>query len=160
MIVAFWNWLDRYLFGEFSEGTTPGALGLRLLRYPYALLRDLSRGQINLYAMGLVYATLLSLVPLIAFAFAVLKAFGAHTELQPIILEFFKPMGLAADEEFPPKAPYFAHNVSTGARLMAIGSDMEGGPKATTGAAGRPPRWTEGRTRCPCPCPSAPSDGG
>ena len=77
MIVAFWNWLDRYLFGEFSEGTTPGALALRLLRYPYALLRDLSRGQINLYAMGLVYATLLSLVPLIAFAFAVLKAFGA-----------------------------------------------------------------------------------
>ena len=43
--------------------------------------------------MGLVYATLLSLVPLIAFAFAVLKAFGAHRELEPLILEFFRPMG-------------------------------------------------------------------
>jgi membrane protein len=114
MIVAFWNWLDRYLFGEFSEGKTPGALALRLLRYPYALLRDLSRGQINLYAMGLVYATLLSLVPLIAFAFAVLKAFGAHTELQPIILEFFKPMGAAAAEEFTQKVMDFANSVSTG----------------------------------------------
>ena len=81
MYVAFWNWLDRYLFGEFSEGNTPGALALRMLRYPYAILRDLSRGHINLYAMGLVYATLLSLIPLIAFAFAVLKAFGAHREL-------------------------------------------------------------------------------
>ena len=83
MIVAFWNWLDRYLFGEFSEGTTPGALALRVLRYPYALLRDLSRGQINLHAMGLVYATLLSLIPLLAFAFVVLKNFGGHVELQP-----------------------------------------------------------------------------
>jgi membrane protein len=114
MILAFWNWLDRYLFGEYSEGSTPGALALRLLRYPYALLRDLSRGQINLYAMGLVYATLLSLVPLIAFAFAVLKAFGAHTELQPIILEFFRPMGAAAAEEFTQKVMDFANSVSTG----------------------------------------------
>jgi len=113
MIVAFWNWLDRYLFGEHSEGTTPGALALRLLRYPYALLRDLSRGQINLYAMGLVYATLLSLVPLIAFAFAVLKAFGAHTELRPIIEEFFRPMGASAGE-FTQKVMEFADSVSTG----------------------------------------------
>src|SRR6186713_1517536 len=114
MYLAFWNWLDRYLFGEYSEGTTLGALALRLLRYPYALLRDLSRGQINLYAMGLVYATLLSLVPLIAFAFAVLKAFGAHRELEPIILEFFKPMGVAASVEFTKKVMEFADSVSTG----------------------------------------------
>ena len=85
MYIAFWNWLDRYLFGEFSEGHTPGGLALRILRYPYAILRDLSRGQINLYAMGLVYATLLSLIPLLAFAFAILKAFGAHRELTPVI---------------------------------------------------------------------------
>jgi membrane protein len=114
MYLAFWNWLDRYLFGEYSEGNLPGARLLRLLRYPYALLRDLSRGQINLYAMGLVYATLLSLVPLIAFAFAVLKAFGAHTELQPIIFEFFKPMGVSAAEEFTRKVMDFANSVSTG----------------------------------------------
>lgn len=113
MYLAFWNWLDRYLFGEYSEGTTPGALTLRLLRYPYAILRDLSRGQINLYAMGLVYATLLSIVPLIAFAFAVLKAFGAHRELQPVILEFFKPMGAGATE-FTNKVMEFADSVSTG----------------------------------------------
>ena len=114
MILAFWNWLDRYLFGEYSEGNATGALALRLLRYPYALLRDLSRGKINLYAMGLVYATLLSLVPLIAFAFAVLKAFGAHRELEPIILEFFKPMGVAASVEFTKKVMEFADSVSTG----------------------------------------------
>jgi membrane protein len=114
MYLAFWNWLDRYLFGEFSETPTPGGLSLRILRYPYAILRDLSRGQINLYAMGLVYATLLSLVPLLAFAFAVLKAFGGHTELAPVIFEFFRPMGTAAAQEFTGKIMEFANNVSTG----------------------------------------------
>src|SRR3954463_7590888 len=113
MYVAFWNWVDRYLFGEYSQGLTPGAFTLRLLRYPYAIVRDLSRGQINLYAMGLVYATLLSLVPLIAFAFAVLKAFGAHRELEPVILEFFKPVGQHA-QELTERVMQFADSVSTG----------------------------------------------
>ena len=113
MILAFWNWLDRYLFGEYSEGTTPGALVLRVLRYPYAVLRDLSRGQINLHAMGLVYATLLSLVPLIAFAFAVLKAFGAHRELEPLIYEFFRPVGGSA-HQLTDRVMQFADSVSTG----------------------------------------------
>src|SRR3954463_1246102 len=113
MYVAFWNWVDRYLFGEYSQGLTPGAFTLRLLRYPYAIVRDLSRGQINLYAMGLVYATLLSLVPLIAFAFAVLKAFGAHRELEPVILEFFKPVGTHA-QELTQRVMDFADSVSTG----------------------------------------------
>jgi membrane protein len=113
MYVAFWNWLDRWLFGEYSEGKTPGAITLRLLRYPYAILRDLSRGQINLYAMGLVYATLLSLVPLLAFAFAVLKAFGAHKDLEPIIYEFFKPVGASAGD-LTHRVMVFADNVSTG----------------------------------------------
>ncbi|HET9475711.1 MAG TPA: YihY/virulence factor BrkB family protein [Steroidobacteraceae bacterium] len=113
MYVAFWNWLDRYLFGEYSEGSTPGGLALRVLRYPYAILRDLSRGGINLYAMGLVYATLLSLVPLIAFAFAVLKAFGAHRELQPIIDEFFRPLGDNA-ANLTQRVMEFADSVSTG----------------------------------------------
>jgi hypothetical protein len=30
MILAFWNWLDRYLFGEYSEGSAPGAWYVRL----------------------------------------------------------------------------------------------------------------------------------
>jgi membrane protein len=113
MYVAFWNWLDRWLFGEISEGTNPGAITLRLLRYPYAILRDLSRGQINLYAMGLVYATLLSLIPLIAFAFAVLKAFGAHRDLEPIIYEFFRPVGGGAGD-LTHRVMEFADSVSTG----------------------------------------------
>jgi membrane protein len=121
MILAFWNWLDRYLFGEFTEGPSHGARALRVLRYPYAILRDLSRGQINLHAMGLVYATLLSLVPLLAFAFAVLKLFGAQRELQPLIEEFFRPVGANA-------------HVLT-ARVMQVADDVSAGLVGTLGLA-------------------------
>jgi membrane protein len=66
---------------------------LDFLRYPYALLRDLWQGDLNLRAMGLVYTTLLSIVPLVAFAFAVLKGLGLHHELEPVIYEFLRPIG-------------------------------------------------------------------
>lgn len=90
------SWLEHRLFGAGSEAPGPAGEALRVLRYPYAVLRDLSLGELNLRAMGLVYATLLSLVPLIAFSFALLKGFGAHRALEPVIFEFFYPLGDAA----------------------------------------------------------------
>jgi membrane protein len=78
----------------------PEALGgkpLRLvatpLRYLYALLRDLARGELGLRAMSLVYTTLFAIVPVIAVAFSVLKAFGYHRELEPVLFEFLRPLG-------------------------------------------------------------------
>lgn len=71
---------------------------LGLLRYPYALVRDLLTGELNLRAMGLVYTTLLSLVPLVAFAFAVLKGLGVHRDLEPLLFEFLRPIGERAGE--------------------------------------------------------------
>ena len=101
MFEPLWTLLDRVLFGPLSAAHgAPAqralALLLRILRYPFALLRDLSRGQINLHAMGLVYTTLLSIIPLIAFTFAILKVFGTHRELEPVIFEFFRPLGADA----------------------------------------------------------------
>jgi membrane protein len=63
------------------------------LRYLYALLRDLGRGDLGLRAMSLVYSTLFAIVPVIAVAFAVLKAFGFHRELEPVLYEFLRPLG-------------------------------------------------------------------
>lgn len=71
---------------------------LRGARYPYALIRDLLAGELNLRAMGLVYTTLLSVVPLVAFAFAVLKGLGVHRDLEPLIFEFLRPIGAEASE--------------------------------------------------------------
>ena len=55
MWIRAWNFLDRWLFGPLSLSPRPVGWLLRLLRYPYAVLRDLSQGQLNLRAMGLVY---------------------------------------------------------------------------------------------------------
>jgi membrane protein len=71
---------------------------LGILRYPYALIRDLLTGELNLRAMGLVYTTLLSLVPLVAFAFAILKGLGVHRDFEPLLYEFLRPIGERAGE--------------------------------------------------------------
>jgi membrane protein len=77
-----------------------GPLGwlLRFLRYPYALIRDLIRGELNMRAMGLVYTTLLSVVPLIAFSFSLIKGLGMSATLEPVIYEFLRPVGDNATE--------------------------------------------------------------
>lgn len=113
MLEPLWRLLEHLLWGERAVGAHPLAVVLRLLRYPYAVLRDLSRGQVNLRAMGLVYATLLSLIPLLAFSFAILKVFGAHRDLEPIVLEFFRPVGDSA-AALTARVMEFADNVSSG----------------------------------------------
>lgn len=91
--------IERLLFdGEPTLPFAPARWLLQLLRYPYALVRDLLTGELNLRAMSLVYTTLLSLVPLAAFAFAVLKGLGIHRDLEPLIYEFLRPIGAQADE--------------------------------------------------------------
>jgi membrane protein len=113
MLEPLWVLLDRLLWSGRAQAADPLAGLLRLLRYPFAVLRDLSGGQVNLRAMGLVYNTALALVPLLAFTFAILKAFNAHRDLEPVIYEFFRPVGEAA-AELTRRAMEFADGVSTG----------------------------------------------
>jgi membrane protein len=114
MMLRMWAFLDWCFFGPAS--TRPGLLALliRTLSYPYAVVRDLWRGDINLRAMGLVYTTLLSLIPLLAFSFAILKVFGAHHDLQPIVYEFFRPVGDQAATQLTRRVMLFADRVSSG----------------------------------------------
>ncbi|AOY86721.1 ribonuclease BN [Marinobacter salinus] len=62
-------------------------------RSAYALVRDVLSGQLTLHAMSLVYTTLLSIVPLLALSFSVLKALGVHQRMEPFLFQFFEPMG-------------------------------------------------------------------
>jgi membrane protein len=114
MWARIWSLLDWCFFGPAS--TRADLLGgcLRVLRYPYAVVRDLWRGEINLRAMGLVYTTLLSLIPLLAFSFAVLKLFGGRRDLEPIVYQFFAPVGGAAATELTQRVLEFASHVSGG----------------------------------------------
>lgn len=77
-----------------EAGLSPHAmLLLKTLRVVYASIVDLMAGQLSLRAMSLVYTTLLSIVPLLALSFSVLKAMGAHNEIEPFLFQFLAPLG-------------------------------------------------------------------
>jgi len=63
------------------------------VRLADALVRDLTQGQLTLHAMSLVYTTLLSMVPLLAVSFSVLKGFGVHNQIEPILIQALAPLG-------------------------------------------------------------------
>ncbi len=91
----------------------------RILRYPYALIRDIIKGDLTLRAMSLVYTTLLSIVPLIALSFSVLKGLGFHRELEPVLYTFLEPLGEKAFD-LTSQIMEFVDNVRSGV-LGSIG---------------------------------------
>lgn len=67
-----------------------GIISARLI---YILVRDIADGQLTMRAMSLVYTTLLSLAPLLALSFSLLKAFGINDVLRPTLTRFLEPLG-------------------------------------------------------------------
>jgi membrane protein len=93
-MLRYWRRFEALLFEPSHQGLTrPVVPVLVLLRYLYAITRDLVIGDLNMRAMSLVYTTLLSIVPLIAFCFAIVKGLGFQHDLEPLIYEFFRPLG-------------------------------------------------------------------
>ncbi len=95
------NWWERLEDGLFQRSRNmgpPWGPTLRFLRYPVAITRDWLAGEIAVRAMSLAYTTLLSLVPLMVFAFAILKGLGARGDLHYLLHEFFRPLGGAATQ--------------------------------------------------------------
>jgi membrane protein len=83
------------------------------LRVSYIMVRELATGELNLRAMSLVFTSLLSLVPLIAVAFSVLKAFGVHNQIEPALLSLLEPLG-SRGEEITANIIGFVENVKVG----------------------------------------------
>ncbi len=91
--------LDQLIWNTRLDGLPPPLRWLvRVLRYAVALLRDAMEGQLTLRAMSLVYSTLLSLVPLIALSFSVLKGFGVHRNVEPLLYKLSEPLGPKGEE--------------------------------------------------------------
>jgi len=88
------NYLAKKLWGtDLDSQGTLGSCWIKFLRFLYVLLLELSEEQLTLRAMGLVYTTLLSIVPLLAVSFSVLKAFGVHTRFEIFLYYFLEPLG-------------------------------------------------------------------
>ena len=72
----------------------PGrAFAVRSLRVIHTLAREFVNGELNQRAASLVFTTLLSLVPLLAVSFSLLKAFGVHNEFESVLVGFLAPLG-------------------------------------------------------------------
>jgi membrane protein len=103
--------LEDLLFVRSLGMRAPWGPLLRPLRYPVALIRDWIGGEINVRAMSLAYTTLLSIVPLLAFAFAILKLIGAHANIGVILFEFLRPLGDSAARELTESVLQFVRNL-------------------------------------------------
>jgi membrane protein len=100
-------WGEREALGRYQHELRQAG------RYLYNLARDLLDGQITLRAMSLVYTTLLSLVPLLALAFSLLKGLGAHNALEPMLAQFLAPLG-PQSVEITSNIVRFVENIKVG----------------------------------------------
>ena len=100
---SIFNKLDN-LFNKNLWETREDSLGklgnflITLLRLFYKIGQEFLNGEISRRASSLVYTTLLTIVPLLAVSFSVLKAFGVHNMLEPFLSNFLAPLGENGDE--------------------------------------------------------------
>ncbi len=74
-------------------GKYPGLM--RALAWLRGLGKTFEREELSLRAMSLVFTTLLAIVPFCALSFSLLKAFGMHNRLAPVLYEGLRPLGEA-----------------------------------------------------------------
>ncbi len=87
---------------------------IQSLRLIYTIVRESIESEITLRSMSLVYTTLLSLIPLIALSFSILKAFGVvDTQLEPLLHKFLVPLG-PKGAEISQKILEFVKNTKVG----------------------------------------------
>ncbi len=114
MLPAINDQIEKIVWGNHLQSAgRAGRFAATLLRFLYGLARDIVYGQLTLRAMSLVYTTLLSVVPLIAFSFSVLKGFGIHQQLEPLLYDFLTPLGEQGER--------------IGSEVMALVDNVKGG---------------------------------
>jgi membrane protein len=83
---------------EISEVTRFKGLIRSLLKIGFMVSRDFIENLVNLQAMALAFKTLLSLAPLLAVIFSILKAFGVHNRMEPALAQALAPLGEKGQE--------------------------------------------------------------
>lgn len=90
------------------------SLFVRVTKMLSFTVREVHENELTLRAMSLVYTTLLSMVPLLALAFSVLKAFGVvDTQLEPLLMRFLAPLG-EQGHEIAQRVMEFVSNMRVG----------------------------------------------
>ena len=91
----------------------------RMLRLVVVAISDFRDGALSIRATSLVSTTLLSLVPFLAITFSVLKAFGVHQQIEPILAQGLEPLG-EKGAEISARIIEFVNNIGVG-KLGALG---------------------------------------
>ena len=95
-------WAARWRRWAFEENRAERSrldrLAVFLVRLLYGIVLKFADGQLNRQASSLAYTTLLSLVPLLAVTFSVLKGFGVQNQIEPLLMGYLEPMGEAGLE--------------------------------------------------------------
>jgi membrane protein len=90
--------LDQVWETEFSNLTRFKRLIHGLIKMILMVARDFIEKLVQLQAMALAFKTLLSLAPLLAVVFALLKAFDVHNLMEPALAEALAPLGEKGQE--------------------------------------------------------------
>jgi len=89
---------DDFVDSELSELTQYKRWLHSGLRIGVMVVRDFVQNLVKLQAMALAFETLLSLAPLLAVVFSLLKAFGVHNRMEPALAEALAPLGEKGQE--------------------------------------------------------------
>lgn len=99
MVGRFEQFVRRDLWeADIASLSTLPRLCAIVVRLLVAVGRELSDSLFSARVGALVYTTLLSLVPFLAVTFSVLKAFGGHLEVAPLLAQVLEPLGPAGQE--------------------------------------------------------------
>jgi membrane protein len=90
--------LDRVWDSEASNLTRFKRLIHALIKMVLMVAGDFIEKLVKLQAMALAFKTLLSLAPLLAVVFAILKGFGVHNRMEPALAEALAPLGEKGQE--------------------------------------------------------------
>ena len=105
---------------DFRKLTPIKAFFLKQARIFLLVAKRFVQDRLLVRASALVYATLLSIVPLLAVMFSLLKGFGYHNKLSPLLSRVLAPIGKQAVQTIVPTAMNFVENASVAA-LGTIG---------------------------------------
>ncbi|MGB7293461.1 MAG: YihY/virulence factor BrkB family protein [Thermodesulfobacteriota bacterium] len=109
------NFLSKELWHiDLSSLNGIKAFFITVIRLTYVTIRESNKNELSLRAMSLVYTTIIAIVPLLAFSFSVLKAFGVvDSQLEPILSNFLAPLG-EKGTELTQKILEFINNMKVG----------------------------------------------
>ena len=110
------DFLKKDLWGlDFSSLPRIRAILYHQVKLSYIVIRTFIQDRLLVRASALVYATLLSIVPLLAVMFSLLKGFGFHNKLESFLTGVFEPLGEQAQQVIIPNIVEFVGNVNVGA---------------------------------------------